>query len=1060
MSSTRPSLKRFIRNAAGTLVFLTFAPYPALAQSWDAERFSEMKWRCIGPFRGGRTVAITGAPGSPNVFYMGAVNGGVWRSSDYGQVWTPIFDSQPTGSVGAIAVAPSNPSIIYVGSGEGLQRPDLSVGDGVYRTTDGGETWRHLGLREGQQIAALLVDPSNANRVFAAVLGHPYGPNTERGVFRSLNGGESWERVLYRDENTGAVDLAFEPGNPQIVYAALWAARVAPWEIRTGQSIEAPGGGLFKSTDGGNHWRQLTRGLLKPEDWGRVGIAIARSRPKRIYLLAESRKGSNGIYRSDDGGENWEQVNSERPVTGDGPGANGIAVAPDNPDIVYVANRSTYRSIDGGRTFTAIKGAPGGDDYQRVWVNPEHPQIIALSSDQGATISVNGGQSWSSWYNQPTAQLYHVATDNRFPYWVYGAQQESGSVATVSRSDFGEISFRDWHPAGIEEYGYAAPDPRDATIIYGGKITRNDHSRGEVQDISPEPVRLGKYRYVRTVPVVFSPRDPKTLFFATNVLFKTTNGGQTWQTISPDLTRKEYAVPENLGIFTPLDPEKGKHRGVIYAVAPSFQDVNIIWAGTDDGLIHLTRDGGKHWTNITPPELTAWSKVSVIEASHYDPNTAFAAVNRFRLDDLKPYLYRTRDGGKTWRKITAGLPDDAPLNAVREDPLRRGLLFAGSERSVYVSFDDGDHWASLQLNLPHTSMRDLEVHGDDLIVATHGRSFWILDDITPLRQLSPEEAPLYFYRPQQAYRVRWNRNTDTPLPPEISAGKNPPDGAILNYYVRGAEVSPVVLEIFDPDNHLVRRFSSTDPPEPPVKDLSVPTYWIRPAPILSGKPGMHRFVWDLHYPSPPSIEPDYPISAIFRDTPRFPRGPTALPGTYRVKLTVGNQSRTQELSIKLDPRVKATPAQLARQFRLASEIAQAMTTDFSALEEARTFHEQAKAALARAGPGNSADALAALETKLDALMGEKEDFHTPPTGGEREHNFSRLSQDLQRLLEIVDGADLPPTPAMEASFGRLRTALDFLIEKWNQVRHRDLQLANEELRRSGLTPIGASSAPK
>jgi len=1005
-------------------------------------------------------VAIAGAPGSPNVFYMAAVNGGVWRSSDYGQVWTPIFDSQPTGSVGAIAVAPSNPSTIYVGSGEGLQRPDLSVGDGVYKTTDGGETWRHLGLKDGQQIAALVVDPSNANRVFAAVLGHPYGPNTERGVFRSLNGGDSWERVLYRDENTGAVDLALEPGNPQTVYATLWAARVAPWEIRTGRSIEAPGGGLFKSTDGGTHWRQLTRGLLKPDDWGRVGIAIAPSRPNRIYLLAESRRDSSGIYRSDDAGENWERVNSERPVTGGGPGANGIAVAPDNPDIVYVANRSTYRSIDGGRTFTAIKGAPGGDDYQRVWVNPEHPQIIALSSDQGTTISVNRGQTWSSWYNQPTAQLYHVATDNRFPYWVYGAQQESGSVATPSRSDFGEISFRDWHPAGIEEYGYVAPDPRDGTIIYGGRITRNDHARGELQDISPEPVRLGKYRYVRTEPVVFSTRDPKTLFFATNVLFKTTNGGQTWQTISPDLARQDYAVPQNLGIFTPLDPEKGKHRGVIYAVAPSFHDVNIIWAGTDDGLIYLTRDGGKHWTNVTPPELTAWSKVSVIEASHYEANTAIAAVNRFRLDDLKPYLYRTRDGGKSWQKITAGLPEDAPLNVVREDPVRRGLLFAGTERSVYVSFDEGDHWASLQLNLPHTSMRDLQVHGDDLIVATHGRSFWILDDITPLRQLSPEESQLYFYRPQQAHRVRWNRNTDTPLPPEISAGKNPPDGAILNYYVRGPEASPVVLEIFDSGNRLVRRFASTDAPEPPVKDLSVPTYWIRPNPMLSGGPGMHRFVWDLHYPSPPSIEPDYPISAIFRDTPRVPRGPTALPGTYRVKLTVGNQTRTQELSIKLDPRVKTTPAQLARQFRLASNIVQAMTADFTALEEVRTSHEQAQAALSRAGSGNSAVALAALEAKLDALVGEKEDFYTPPTGGERQHNLSRLSQDLQRLLEIVDAADLPPTRAMEATFGQLRTALDSLLQKWNEVRRRDLQLVNEELRRAGLTPIGASSAPK
>jgi photosystem II stability/assembly factor-like uncharacterized protein len=1056
--SARSSPTHFARNFSRAVVFLSgLLAHPALGQRWDPSQFSEMRWRCIGPFRGGRTVAIAGVARQPNLFYMAAVNGGVWRSSDYGQGWTPIFDGQPTGSVGAIAVAASNPSVIYIGSGEGLQRPDLSVGDGIYKTTDGGQSWRHLGLRDGQQIAAILIDPRDANRVFAAVLGHPYGPNSERGVFRSLDGGETWERILYRDENTGAVDLAFEPGNPQTVFAALWAARVAPWEVRSGQSIEAPGGGLFKSTDGGNNWRQLSRGLLKAEEWGRVGLAIAPSRPNRIYLLAESRKEFNGLYRSDDGGESWERVNAERPVTGRGPGANGIAVAPDNPDVVYVANRSTYRSVDGGRSFTAIKGAPGGDDYQRIWINPEHPEIIALSSDQGATISVNGGRSWSSWYNQPTAQLYHVITDNRFPYWVYGSQQESGSVAIPSRSDFGEISFRDWRPAGIEEYGYVAPDPLDWRILYGGRITRGDQSLSESQDISPEPVRLGKYRYVRSEPVVFSPRDPHTLYFATNVLFKTTDGGQTWKTISPDLARQDYAVPENLGIFRDLDPEKGKHRGVIYALAPSFQDIKIIWAGTDDGLIHLTRDGGKHWSNITPADLTPWSKVSVIEASHFDANMAFAAINRFRLDDLKPYLYRTRDAGKTWQKITAGLPDSAPINVVREDPVRKGLLFVGTERSLYVSFDEGDSWSSLQLNLPHTSMRDLTIHGDDLIVGTHGRSFWILDDITPLRQLSAEESPLYFYRPQPAYRVRWNRNTDTPLPPEESAGKNPPDGAILNYYLRSTTTSAVTLEIFNAQNKPVRHFSSTDRPEPLIKEMNVPTYWVRPTPLLSGKAGMHRFVWDLHYPPPASIEPDYPISAIYRDTPRFPRGPSALPGKYTVKLIIGEDTRTQPLTVILDPRLKSTPKELARKFQLETNIARAMDQDFAALSEVKSLHEAVKKALLRAGSEKISDAIAPLEGDIAALEGETEDFFSPPTTGKRKQDFSRLSQNLQHLLQLVDGSDLAPTRAMEASFRELRRALELLLVRWQQLRGRDLQLLNQALRKNGFPAIEGSS---
>ena len=878
MSNSR--LARSLSIAAGLIITTLFSA-ATFAQQYDPSLFAEMRWRCIGPFRAGRTVAITGVPGKPNVFYMAAVNGGVWKTTDFGQTWKPIFDDQPTGSVGALAVAASNPDVIYVGSGEGLQRPDLSVGDGIYKSTDGGGTWQHLGLRDAQQISAILVHPRDPNRVLVAVLGHPYGPNIERGVFLSTDGGQSWEKVLYRDENTGAAELAIDPSNPQTLYAVLWAGRVAPWEIRSGQSFNGPGSGLFKSTDGGSTWRQLTRGLPTPTDGlGRMGIAVAPSRSTRLYATMEARNFS-GVYRSDDAGESWERVNDERRVGGRGPGAFGVAVAPDNPDIVYVANTAAYRSTDGGRTFTSIKGAPGGDDYQKIWINPENPQIIAMSSDQGAVISVNGGETWSSWYNQPTAQFYHVSTDNRFPYWVYGGQQESGSAATASRSDYGEITFREWHSVGVEEYGYIAPDPLDPTIVFGGRVTRTDQALGDVADVSPEPVRRGQYRYVRTEPVVFSPLDSHTLYIATNQLLKTTNGGRSWEVISPDLARESYEVPANLGLFTAADPEKGKHRGVIYALAPSFKDINVIWAGTDDGLIHLTRDGGKVWHNVTPPELTPWSKVSTIEASHFDASVAYAAINRFRLDDLRPYIYHTRDGGKTWQKITRGLPDNAPVNVVREDPLRRGLLFAGTETSVYVSFNDGEDWQPLQFNLPRTSMRDLTIHGDDLVLGTHGRSFWILDDITPLRQLTPDvaKADAYLFQPQTTYRVRWNRNSDTPLPPEVPAGKNPPDGALLDYFLRAAARQPVTLEISDSRGQLIRRFSSSDELEAREKiekAIPAPTYWVRPEQILSAAAGMHRFVWDLHFPPPDSLGHDYPISAIYQDTPKHPLGAIAV----------------------------------------------------------------------------------------------------------------------------------------------------------------------------------------
>jgi photosystem II stability/assembly factor-like uncharacterized protein len=1053
---------RAYRNLVAGVLAVLAAATPAPAQQYDQKLFSEMRWRCIGPFRGGRTVAITGVPHQPNVFYIAAVNGGVWKTTDTGNTWQPIFDAQDTGSVGAIAVAPSDPDVLYVGSGEGLQRPDLATGDGVYKSADAGKTWTHLGLPDAQQITAILVDPKDANHLFVAVQGHPYGPNKERGVFRSNNGGQSFEKILYQDENVGAADLAFDPSNAQTIYAVLWAARVAPWEIRSGESFIAPGSGLFKSTDGGNTWRRLTKGLPSSDDGGlgRIGVAVAPSQPQRVYASVEAKKGA-GVYRSDDAGESWNLINSDRRIGGRGPGAMGIAVAPDNPDVLYVANTTTWKSSDAGKTFVGFRGAPGGDDYQRVWISSEHPQIIALSSDQGAVITVNGGASWSNWYNQPTAQFYHVTTDNRFPYWVYGAQQESGSAGTMSRSDYGEITFREWHSVGVFEYGYIAVDPLDSNLLYGARLTRTNQALGEVADVTPEPVRRGEYRYDRTLPVIFSPVDPKALYFAANVLFKSTDGGNSWEPISPDLARSSYDTPPNLGVFAAYDPEKGKHRGVIYAVAPSFKDANTIWAGTDDGLIYITRDAGRSWQNVTPPELKPWSKVSIIEASHFDAGTAYAAINSFRLDDLRAHIYRTRDFGKSWTEITNGIPSGGASNAVREDPERKGLLFAGTEGSVFVSFDDGDNWQPLQLNLPHTSMRDLAIHGDDLIVGTHGRSFWILDDITPLRQMSAEiaKAPVTFYQPQEAIRFRWNRNTDTPLPPDIPAGKNPPDGAILDYYLAAASGKAVTLEVLDADNHLVRRYSSADKPEPLEKIAAanpIPMYWVRPQQILSAEAGMHRFVWDMHYPPPDALNREFPISAIVHDTPQLPLGAWAMPGKYMVRLTVDGKTYAQPLSVRMDPRIKTPEVDLRKQFAMLSGIVDGMNETFEATQQIRSLRPQLADRAGKA-KGVLADSLNALDKQVTELEGASQGaFFGVPPSGKRPENLSTLNQHFGQLLNVVDSADAAPTTQASAVYRELEDSLDKLLAQWKKVRDSDLPALNASLRKAHLEELDSN----
>jgi photosystem II stability/assembly factor-like uncharacterized protein len=1024
----------------------------SIAQEFNTELYQGLRWRSIGPFRGGRTVAAAGVPSKPNVFYMAQVNGGVWKTTDYGQTWNPIFDGQPTQSVGSIAVAETNPDIIYVGSGEGLQRPDLSVGDGIYKSTDGGKTWTHLGLRDGQQIPTVLVDPHDANRVFAAVLGHPYGANEERGVFRSTDGGETWEKILYQDENTGAVDLAFDPKNSQILYADLWSARQVPWE----GSLEGHTGGLFKSTDGGDTWKPLRKGLPTNEQGlGRIGIGVAPSDGNRIYAMVDAPQ-LGGVYRSDDGGESWARVNNERRVWGRGDDFAWVRVAPDDKDKFYVCNTSLYRSTDAGKTFTAIKGAPGGDDYHSVWINPDNPQIILLGVDQGATITVNGGETWSSWYNQPTAQFFHVITDNQFPYWVYGGQQESGSAGTASRSDWGEITFREWHPVGTEEYGYVAPDPLHPNFIFGGKVTRFDTTTGQTQNVSPVPIRSGQYRFVRTAPLIFSLADPHILYLGSNVVFQTTDGGQTWQVISPDLARPQFVSPPNLGALAKASPDEGTHRGVIYSLGPSPLEANLLWAGTDDGLIWVTGDGGKKWSNVTPPDLTPWSKVAQLEASHFDKGTVYAAVNRFRVDDLHAYIYATHDGGKSWQKITRGLPDNAPVNVVREDPVRRGLLFAGTERGVSVSFNEGGSWQSLELNLPATSIRDLVIHGDDLVVGTHGRSFWILDDIAPLRQLNRDlsNSDAVLFAPATAYRLRRDVNTDTPLPPEVPAGQNPPDGAVIDYYVKAKAADPVKLQILDSRGNVIRSFSSADKPEVTWeqldKELTVPLYWVKPPQVLSAEAGEHRFVWNLRTASPGSVFHDYPISAIPHDTPRYPLGALVLPGMYTVTLEAAGQTITQKFEVKMDPRVTTPPEGLAAQFQLEMKILEGMNASFASLEQVRAVAGQLKELSARAPKGSLADALAAVDRKVAGFAGPAQRFGPPGAGPT---SFARLNGQLGQLLAVVESADTAPTRSAQEAFPALERPLADLQKNWDDLKSKDISSLNEELRKANLPVV-------
>jgi photosystem II stability/assembly factor-like uncharacterized protein len=1006
-----------------------------------APDFSDLlRWRNIGPYRGGRTRAISGVPSQPNVFYMAPVNGGVFKTTDYGRTWQPIFDDQPTASVGALAVSISNPDIIYAGSGEGLQRPDLSVGDGIYKSTDAGKTWTHLGLRDGQQIAQIALDPRNPDHLLVAVAGHPYGPNDERGVFLSRDGGKSFARTLYHDENTGAADVQFDPTNPQIAYASLWEAREGPWE---NGAWNGNNGGIFKSTDGGQTWQQLRNGL--PNDIVQAQLALAPSAPQLLCAAVATPKAVK-FYRSDDAGEHWKiATNDDRPTGRIGGGdLPVIRFDPQNPQIVYSASVVCWKSTDGGGTWEGWRGAPGGDDYQNVWISPNDSKIIMLGSDQGAIITVNGGATWSSWYNQSTAQLYHVSADNAFPYRLYSGQQESGSVGIASRGPNGAITFRDWLPVAAEEYGYVTADPLNPDIIYGGKLTRYDRRTGQAQNILPKPFRSDDFRMIRTEPVVFSPANPHLLFFASNSLWQTNSRGRNWKEISPDLARKTFEVPASVGKFRDQPTAQPRQRGVIYTVAPSPLDANRIWAGTDDGLIHLTTDGGRNWTDVTPPQIDAWWKISLLEASHFDPRIAYAAVNTIRLDDLRPHIYRTNDDGKTWREIVRGIPPNENVNAVREDTERRGLLFAGTERGVYLSFDDGENWQSLRLNLPATSVRDLIVKDDDLAIATHGRGFWILDNITPLRQFQPNEQAFLLFQPQTALRVRGNVNTDTPLPPDEPVGENPPEGAIIDYSLGSKSARPVTLEIKNSQGEVVRRYASTDPVPPEDAKLKIPRYWVRPPRILSDKPGLHRFSWDMHAEPLAGAKPEYPMTAVYHETAPQPTAPWVVPGSYSVVLTAGGESLTKPLTVTMDPRIKASAADLTKQFALSKRLydlraeLQPIGKNYDALV---TELEKAE----RAGAANAQEPIDRLRKKL-------QEFADPAAVRSGEPLELDVLSKVKQLFANLQGVDAAPTPQQEVALGELERVAQSVIERWRAM-PAEVAAVNSGLQAARVEPI-------
>ena len=964
----------------------------------------DLHWRCIGPFRAGRTLAVAGVPSQPQHFYFGSVNGGVWESNDAGRTWQPIFDSQPIGSIGAIAVAPSDPNIIYVGSGESDMRSDISQGEGMFKSADAGKTWSRIGLTDTQQIARILVHPSNPDLVYVAALGHPYAANEERGVFRSKDGGKTWQRILRRDANTGAIDMAFEPGNPSVIYAAQWQTRRTPWSVYPPSN--GAGSGLYKSTDGGDTWTQLTNGL--PAHVGRIGIAVARTQPSRVYAIVDAEH-AGGMYRSDDSGATWTRTSSDSRIWSRGWYFGEITVDPKNADVVWSLNVNLYRSDDGGKNFIPEKGAPGGDDYHVLWIDPQETSRRILGVDQGAVVTVDGGKTWSSWYNQPTGQFYHVITDNRFPYWVYGSQQDSGAATVPSRTNTIDgidiMQFMEIVPGG--ESDNVAPDPKDPDVIFGGRVQKLDLRTGQTQSVDPMINQIENDRRTWTLPLVFSPRDPHVLYFSNQRLYRTEDGGNHWTAISPDLTREHPATPPNLDPDTAkIRASNGAHLGVIYAIAPSRVADHDLWVGTDDGSIWRTKDEGAHWDNVTPQGLSNWSKVGIIDASHFDAETAYVAIDRHRLDDRKPYVYRTHDGGKNWQLVANGIPDGYFVNVVREDPVRKGMLYAGTEKGVYVSIDDGDHWQSLQKNLPVTSVRDIDVHGNDVVIATHGRAFWIMDDITPLRQIDMMSGT-GLVRPAVTIRQRVAGFTGTPMPKDEPLAPNPPQGAMIDY-VLASNAQTVTLDITDAHDAVVRHYSSADkaPSFDSTKAHTAAEWFVTPS-KLSTSAGAHRFVWPIRYRA---TNPKTPYSD----------GVWAPPGNYKITLTVDGKSFSQPLTIAPDPRLALPSSAYAEQFALAKEVEATHAAITAALDDAEKFIEDPKTPEEQRVKGREI-----------ADVNPEEMWWLAPKSTT---SLRYLDTQLRRLYEAIDDADSAPTQDAREGWAKVKPLADAALAAWHALK--------------------------
>jgi len=985
---------RFFQFGLAILVLLsTAASQAAVPES----AYAGLHWRLIGPFRGGWATAVAGHPDHPSIFYFGSADGGVWKTEDAGTTWRPLFNRHSSASIGALTIAPGNPEVIWVGTGQIQQRWDVVDGDGVYRSVDGGESWKHLGLAGVRHIGALWVDPRNSDIAVVAALGHVFGPDEQRGLFRTEDGGENWTRVLYLDDTTGAADLAYSADTPDVLYASLWQLQRYPW-LDYFQPTVGENSGMYRSVDGGRSWSAVEGSGLPEGPLGRIELAVAPGRKAmRVWASVQTKTGG-ALYRSEDGGSQWSLVNSDNTLASSYMG--WLTADPQDPDVVWAGGQPLRRSSDGGANFTIVRSSPGGDDYHALWIDPRDPQRMITGADQGAVVTFNGGETWSSWYNQPTGQFYRLAVDDGFPYRIYSGQQDSGTVSIASRSDYGRISFRDWHPVGGDERDGNVPDPMDSNIVYGaglgGRLSRWDARTGQVQNVSPWPLSSYaenplnvRYRYDWITPLAIAAAPEHAMYTAAQVVFRSLDGGQSWQAISPDLTG---ADPNSTGCDgeVAVDVATACGFGTIFSLAPSPLRDGLVWAGSNNGRLHLTTNGGGNWFDVTPAGLEDWSRVNLIDASPSDPDTAYIGVDRHRLDDFSPRAYVTHNAGGSWREIGHGLPDGAWVNVVREDPSFPGLLYAGTSRGVHVSFDDGENWQSLQLDLPTTGVNDLLVHGDDLIIATQGRAIWILDSVTPLRHLAqavPGPRP-ELVAPAAAFRMRFNQNMDTPLPPEEPAGENAPVGAVLDYMLPGDFSGSLRLEIRAEDGSLVRSFDSESLPETAEAPVYVADTWLGKPHPLPATPGHHRFVWNLRYAPPPTLNASYSIAAVpGRATPILPQGAFVLPGDYQVSLLGAGDSATQVLTVIMDPRVNVTPAELA-----------------SLLE----FQQQ-------------------VETLLQYSVTLVKNLISGSAGGtpsDREANLRSVIKDLTQLAIDLERTDAPPTLAQRQLFqyeaGRLQ----------------------------------------